>query len=263
MGEAMKEINEKIYEVARLIVHANRVAVFTGAGVSTESGIPDFRSPGGIWSRFDPEDFTIERFLRSKEVRKKHWQLLLEGGFFDQVEPNPAHLAVANLESLGKLSCVITQNIDSLHQRAGNSPELVLELHGNMRWLNCLSCRGRYSLEEVRAGQREATEAPACEQCGGILKPEVVFFGEALPEHTLKKATELAGIADLFIVIGSSLVVYPAAYLPMYAKEGGAKLVIVNRDETPYDSLADVVISGSAGEIMTRILREVIAISRH
>lgn len=255
--------DEKIKEVARLLIKSTNVVVFTGAGVSTESGIPDFRSPGGIWSRFDPDDFTIQRFLTSPESRKKHWQLLLGSGFFDQILPNAAHRAIVEIEKMGKLNCVITQNIDNLHQQAGNNPELVFELHGNMKWLNCLSCHKRYSLDEIRKKYSSYDEVPSCERCRGILKPEVVFFGEALPEETLYEATKRSKNCDLFIVIGSSLVVYPAAYMPMYAKEGGAKLVIVNRDETPYDNMADIVINGGAGETMSQILAEAIRLSTH
>ena len=250
-------LDRKIKEVAAMIAGAGRVVVFTGAGVSTESGIPDFRSPGGIWTKFDPEDFTIERFLNSAETRKKQWRILLEGGLFAQAEPNQAHVAIAELETLGKLTCVITQNIDNLHQKAGNDPKKVYELHGNMNWLRCLGCHESYRLEDILAKPRLAENAPACERCRGILKPDVVFFGESLPPEILKQATYHACNCDLLIAIGSSLVVYPAAYMPIYAKSAGAKLVIINRDTTPYDGNADVVINSSAGEVMSRILATV------
>ncbi len=254
---------QKLIQVSEMIVRSQKVAVFTGAGVSTESGIPDFRSAGGIWSRFDPEDFTIQRFLASAESRRKQWQLLLGDGFFGEAEPNAAHNAIAALERMEKLSCVITQNIDGLHQLAGNSPELVFELHGNMKNLRCLGCQARYPLSEIRKRYIPGGDPPDCEKCGGILKPEVVFFGEALPERVMEQSMYHAANCDLFIVIGSSLVVYPAAYIPLYAKEGGARLLIINRDETPYDHLADVVINGGAGETMTGIMTEVIRLSRH
>jgi NAD-dependent deacetylase len=250
-------LSERIGIVADMIVQAREMVVFTGAGISTESGIPDFRSPGGIWTKFDPEDFTIDRFLASPETRKKQWRILLEGGLFANAEPNKAHLAIAEFERIGKLSCVITQNVDNLHQRAGNSPEKVYELHGNMRWLRCMSCNMRYPMEEVVARNRSGEDVPVCEQCRGILKPDVIFFGELLPEKTLKQATLHATRCDLFIVIGSSLVVYPAASIPVYAKGSGAKLVIINREPTSCDSTADVLIHHSAGEVMERILEEV------
>jgi NAD-dependent deacetylase len=233
------------------------LVVFTGAGISTESGIPDFRSPGGIWTKFDPEDFTIQKFLTSPETRKKQWRVLLDGGLIVGAEPNRAHHAVAELEEMGKLTCVITQNIDNLHQKAGNSPEKVYELHGNMKWLRCMDCDVRYPLDKIVERYRLQEDIPDCEHCHGILKPDVVFFGELLPEATLKKATFNATRCDLLIVIGSSLVVYPAASIPMYAKESGAKLVIINNTPTPCDSVADVIIHYSAGEVMERILGEV------
>ena len=250
-------LDQKIREVAAMIADAGRVVVFTGAGVSTESGIPDFRSPGGIWTKFDPEDFTIERFLNSPETRKKQWRILMEGGLFARAAPNQAHTAIAELEKLGKLTCVITQNIDNLHQKAGSDPEKVYELHGNMNWLRCLGCHDVYRLEDILAKPRPADDVPACERCRGILKPDVIFFGESLPPETLKQATHHACNCDLLIVVGSSLVVYPAAYMPIYAKSAGAKLVIINRDATPYDGNADVVINHSAGEVMSRILEMV------
>lgn len=247
---------EKIGAVADMICSAGNVVVFTGAGVSTESGIPDFRSPGGLWDRFDPDDFTIHKFLRSAQTRRKQWRILIEGGALSEAQPNRAHLAVAELEKLGKLRCVITQNIDNLHQKAGNTPEKVYELHGNMRWLKCLSCGDRVSVAEMlrKTTRREMDGFPFCEKCQGLMKPDVIFFGEALPEDTLREATWQASHCDLLLVIGSSLVVYPAAYMPMYAKDAGARLVIINISETPYDTEADVLLRGSAGEIMTRIL---------
>ena len=251
------DLDGKIGDVAAMIAAARKIVVFTGAGVSTESGISDFRSPGGIWSRFDPEDFTIERFLYSPETRKKQWRILLEGGLFVDAQPNRAHLAIAELERMGKLDCVITQNVDNLHQKAGSDPKKVYELHGNMNRLRCLDCHEVYRLEVILARPRPDDDAPVCERCRGILKPDVIFFGETLPPATLQQATHHACNCDLLIVIGSSLVVYPAAYMPIYAKGVGAKLVIINRDATPYDGNADVVIHRSAGEVMAEILEAV------
>ena len=254
MGDGMGE--GKTGRVAHLIDQAVSVVVFTGAGVSTESGIPDFRSPGGFWTRFDPEDFTIDRFLASPETRRKQWRFLMAGELFRDTGPNAGHLAIAELERLGKLDCVITQNIDNLHQRAGNAPDRVFELHGNMRWIRCLDCGERFRLEELLAKHAAADEPPSCAVCGGILKPDVVFFGEALPEPTLQEAIRHASQCDLLIVVGSSLVVYPAAYMPLYAKQSGARLVIVNLTPTPADRIADVVIHAAAGETMARILSD-------
>ena len=253
MGVEKDDGSGAIAKVAGMIREAGRVVVFTGAGVSTESGIPDFRSPGGIWTRFDPEDFTIDRFLSSPETRRKQWRILLEGGLFANARPNAAHYAVVELERMGKLLCVITQNVDNLHQKAGNDPARVFELHGNMNRIKCLDCGAIYKLETVLEAAAPL-DVPDCGQCGGMLKPDVVFFGESLPFQALSMANEHAAHCDLLIAIGSSLVVYPAAYIPLYAKRSGARLVILNRDETPCDADADVVIRAEAGETMSRIL---------
>jgi len=251
------ELDFKISKVADLIVTSYKIVVFTGAGVSTESGIPDFRSPGGIWSKFDPEDSTIQKFISDPESRRKQWKFLVDGGFFADAEPNQAHLAVAELEKLSKLDGVITQNIDNLHQVAGNSPEKVFELHGNMNWARCLNCNERFPMEHIKERLQKGEEIPECENCNGMLKPDVVLFGEALPQDVMADATNHARDCDLFIVIGSSLVVYPAAYMPVYATEAGAKLVIINRTATPYDYIATEVIYEKAGRIMQKILDNV------
>lgn len=248
--------DEEVGHVAEMVAKAEHVVVFTGAGVSTESGIPDFRSLGGLWTKFDPEDFTIDRYLASPETRWKQWRFLLTGGLFQEARPNAAHQAIAELEKLGRLDCVITQNIDNLHQRAGNDPAKVFELHGNMQWIRCLGCGERHPLEEILRRNRGSEDVPVCGSCAGILKPDVIFFGEALPEETLQEATRRASRCDLLIVIGSSLVVYPAAYMPLYAKQAGARLVIVNLGSTQADKMADVVIHASAGQVMGRILTE-------
>jgi NAD-dependent deacetylase len=254
----MASLDEKIGMVANMIAAAGKVVIFTGAGVSTESGIPDFRSPGGVWTKFDPDDFTIDKYLGSAETRRKQWRILSEGGLLkSRPEPNKAHIAIAELEAMGKCACVITQNVDNLHQAAGNDPEKVYELHGNMQWITCVRCHARYPVEEFVARHGLESEVPGCEQCQGILKPDVVFFGEALPAGTLDAATHHAATCDLFIVIGSSLVVYPAAYMPLYAKEAGAKLVIITKSGTPFDTSADVVINESAGHVMERVVDEV------
>jgi NAD-dependent deacetylase len=250
-------LKEQISDFADRIVRATRIVVFTGAGISTESGIPDFRGPAGIWTKFDPDDFTIEKFLRDPETRKKQWHLLFEGGLMNESEPNKAHFAVAALEKMEKLSCVITQNVDELHQKAGNTPDKVYELHGNMKRLRCMTCNRNYAMDDMLKKYLDGNDIPECEECHGILKPDVVFFGEALPEMTFQSAIRHSERCDLFIVIGSSLVVYPAASLPMYAKEAGAQLAIINYTETPYDSYADVLIQHSSGEVMQEVIKEV------
>lgn len=246
-----------IDRVADLIVKAKRVVVFTGAGISTESGIPDFRSPGGIWERFDPEDFTYQRLMGSPEARRKWWQIFQERELPTDAEPNPAHLAIAELDKLGKLDCVITQNIDNLHQKAGVPDDKVFELHGNMRWIVCLNCGKRYPLEQIKVRLDKGEEIPDCESCRGILKPDIVLFGETLPEKVFEEATQRSYSADLFMVIGSTLIVYPAAYMPIYAVDSGAKLVIINLSPTPMDRQAAVLIKAKAGETMSKVIERV------
>ncbi|MFH1003251.1 MAG: Sir2 family NAD-dependent protein deacetylase [Chloroflexota bacterium] len=249
-----KELDKLAEQVADLVVKASRVVVFTGAGHSTESGIPDFRSPGGIWSRYDPEDFTIQKFIGDPAARRLHWQMFREGALTGGAQPNPGHYAIAELDRLGKLDGVITQNVDNLLQQAGVPDDKVFELHGNMRWASCLSCGQRYPFAQVKARLAESTDAPTCPSCGSILKPDIVFFGEALPGEVLREATSRSSRADLFVVIGSSLVVYPAAYMPSYAVNAGARLVIINLSPTPMDSQATVLIRAKAGEAMPRIV---------
>ncbi|MFO7712487.1 MAG: NAD-dependent deacylase, partial [Dehalococcoidia bacterium] len=247
-------MTEEMERLAQLIVRSRKIIAFTGAGVSTESGIPDFRSPGGIWSKYDPEDFTIQRFVSSPESRRAFWKMSAQGALLAEAAPNPAHCAIADLHSMGKLDCVITQNIDNLHQKSGVPEDRVLELHGNMRRVICLSCRKRFPLPEMLPAVRDGTEIPECRDCKGILKPDAVLFGEQLPIVTLREATRRAQKCDLFIVIGSTLTVYPAAYMPTYAIGAGAALAIVNLTQTPLDHEAQVVIRGKAGEIMPGVM---------
>jgi NAD-dependent deacetylase len=249
-------MEELIRKLTDLILRSRKVIVFTGAGVSTESGIPDFRSPGGVWQKYNPEDFYYQKFISSEESREKYWCMSRE--FYEPLknaQPNAAHHAVAELEKMGRLDCVITQNIDNLHQRAGSSPQKVIELHGTAVSVSCLSCRKKYPREEVQAWLLRGVKVPRCDACGGILKPDTVSFGQSMPVKETEEAFHRARNCDLFIVIGSSLVVQPAASIPLEAKESGAKLVIINREPTYHDSYADLVIHGSAGEVMSQVLR--------
>jgi NAD-dependent deacetylase len=248
-------VTNEIERLAQLIIESRKVVVFTGAGISTESGIPDFRSPGGIWSRYDPEDFSIEKFLSGPAARKAIWKMSVESGLLAEAEPNRAHYAIAELYRLGKLDCVITQNIDNLHQKAGVPEHMVLELHGNMQWTVCLSCHKRFPMREVLERVKAGAEVPDCPECHGVLKPDAVFFGEALPQDTLQEAIRRSRDCDLFIIVGSTLLVYPAAYVPMYAKEAGVRLAIVNLGSTPLDDYAAVVIGGGAGDTMSSVMQ--------
>jgi NAD-dependent deacetylase len=252
------ELNSLAQELADLIINSERIVVFTGTGISTESGIPDFRGPGGVWERFDPDDFAYQKFLTDPEARRKHWQMLHGSGLTTEAEPNQTHYAIAELDRLGKLDCVITQNMDNLHQKAGLPNGRVLELHGNMQWAVCLSCGKRYPFEQVKTRLDVSETVPDCEACHGLLKPGVVFFGESLPDGVLEEAARRSQNCDLLLVIGSTLVVYPAAYIPVYAVESGASLVIINLSPTPMDKQATVVIRASAGETMSRMLKQMI-----
>jgi NAD-dependent deacetylase len=252
------KMEEQLKQIAQWIISSKRVIVFSGAGLSTESGIPDFRSPGGVWDRYDPEDFYFQNFLASETSREKYWQMATE--FYEPIKmarPNQAHLAIAELEKLGKLDCVITQNIDSLHFKAGNSEERVIQLHGTAIYVSCLSCKKRYDRDEIQQRIKKGQKAPRCDDCGGLLKPATISFGQSMPEKETQEAYHRSSLCDLFIVVGSSLVVQPAASMPLVAKRNGARLVIINRDPTPYDDMADVVIHGQAGSAMASILEHV------
>jgi len=249
-------MERKIARVADLICASRRLVVFTGAGVSTESGIPDFRSPGGIWDRFDPNEFTYQNFVGSPEGRMRYWQLGRQVyTVVRNAQPNPAHYAIADLHRVGKLDSCITQNIDNLHQRAGLPPEKVIELHGNATQARCLTCARPYARDQIQEWLEAGVEAPACDPpCGGIIKPNTIMFGEAMPVRETREAEARARAADCFIVVGSSLVVHPAAMMPLYAKQSGAALVIVNLSDTPHDAYADLVIRGKAGPVMDAIV---------
>jgi NAD-dependent deacetylase len=243
-------LEDAIESLANLIVASQRIVVFTGAGVSTESGIADFRGPDGLWTKVDPEDFTYQRFVGDPETRTRIWHMHETTGFrFDDVEPNVAHHSIAKL---GKLDCIITQNVDGLHQKAGNTEERVLELHGNMQWVKCIRCGVRHPFSEVRSWIESGVEVPECATCGGILKPDAVFFGEAMPQRVTAEAQRRSLACDLCIVIGSTLGVYPAALMPEYAHSSGAKLVIINEGRTELDHLAHIRIEARAIRIEAR-----------
>lgn len=253
----MKTLEHQIEEVARLVAESKRIIVFTGAGVSTESGIPDFRGPEGLWSKYDPEDFTIERFLSDRDVRKKHWQLLTGNEFIvADAKPNPAHYAITALQEMGKLYGIVTQNVDGLHQKAGVLENLVFQLHGDLSHAKCLGCSCRYPIEEVKGWLAGGVDEPECPSCRGMLKPDAVFFGEQLPFEVLMESEQRSRNCDLCIVLGSTLVVYPAATMPLHAIRTGAKLVIINMGPTAMDELATVRIEGKAGEIMPVIVKK-------
>ena len=239
----------QIAELAELIANARRAVVFTGAGISTESGIPDFRSPGGIWTRMAPLDFGD--FLASEEARRETWRrrFAMEE-IFRGAAPNRGHRAVAELVRRGQAAAVVTQNIDGLHQASGIPAERVIELHGNTTFAHCLDCARRYELDALRAAFERDEAAPLCDACGGFVKTATVSFGQAMPPEAMRRAEIETRAADLCIVLGSSLVVYPAAGFPELAKHNGAGLVIVNREPTGLDRIADLILYQSIGDAM-------------
>ena len=236
-----------------MIRQARRVLVFTGAGISTESGIPDFRGPNGVWKTVDPKLFTIQRYVSDAETRRLSWRMRLENPALNAV-PNAGHVAIVDLERMGKVSCIVTQNIDGLHQKAGSDPNLIVEIHGNVHEVVCLSCDARgpmsETLERVRAGEDD----PRCRRCGGILKSATISFGQNLVKDDLDRAYLEASLADVVLAAGSSLSVVPAAYIPLTAAENGAGFIIVNMEATDYDTAADVVIHGKTGEVLPQLV---------
>jgi len=238
--------------LAALIGAARHAVAFTGPGISTESGIPDFRSPGGLWTRAAPIQF--QDFLASAEMRREAWRrkAMLDRDF-RAARPNRGHLALAALLAVGRLSAIITQNVDGLHQASGVPAEQVIELHGNATYAACLDCCQRHELEPIMAAFARDETLPLCERCGGIVKTATISFGQAMPVAALARAEAEARACDLFLVLGSSLVVQPAASLPVRAVERGARLVIVNREPTPLDELAELVVREDIGPFMAAV----------
>src|SRR5829696_1434233 len=234
-----------------MIQEARIVAGFTGAGISTESGIPDFRSPDSPWMRNKPIPF--ELFLRDPKARREAWRRKFTmDDLYRGARPNAGHIALASLAASGRMPAVITQNIDGLHQESGLAEHQVIELHGNGTYAKCLSCGRRHELDWVRYHFERNGDPPECMACGGILKSATISFGQAMPEEPMRRAQRLTAGCDLFLVAGSSLVVYPAAAFPAFAKENRARLVIVNREPTPLDEAADLVIHAEIGTVFSK-----------
>ncbi len=241
----------KVDELRRMIADAGSIVAFTGAGISTESGIPDYRSPGGIWTKYRPIEFGD--FLASAEARREAWRRKFASDeTMRKATPNAGHRALARIVEQGKMIAVVTQNIDGLHQQSGVPDDKVIELHGNATYAACLECRRRYELDWVREIFAVDERLPLCTACGGIIKTATISFGQAMPEAEMERARTVTLAADLFIVLGSSLVVYPAAGFPGIAKRNGSRLVIVNRESTDQDDMADLVINAEIGSTMSR-----------
>jgi NAD-dependent deacetylase len=239
-------------QLAGLLKRSRRVVVFTGAGMSTESGIPDFRGPGGVWSRMKPIYF--QNFLASEERRREAWTRAFSGAAgWTGAQPNAGHFAVASLVSSGKVGVVITQNVDDLHQQSGIPEERVIELHGNAGYAKCLACGLRHELVDLKGPFLESGVIPACRSCGGIVKTATISFGQPMPAEPVARAEAATLACDLFLVLGSSLVVFPAAGFPLMAKRNGAALAIVNREPTDQDVYADLVLRDEIGPVLQTI----------
>jgi NAD-dependent deacetylase len=248
-------MDDKIVLIADKIKENGKNVVFTGAGISTESGIPDYRSQGGIWDKFRPVYF--DEFMSDREAREEYWrrwQELYQG--IRQARPNAGHTAIARLDKMGLLAALITQNVDGLHQEAGLADEKIIELHGNTRRIRCMTCRSITSTAETQKRLQSGDAAPEC-ACGGYLKPDTISFGQAMPVDAVEKASTLSHTSDFFMVVGSTLLVQPAAHMPVYAKQNNAFLAVVNLSETPCDDMCDVLIRDEAGNVLQRIVEEV------
>ncbi len=247
----VKKMDQLIKKAAEDIVNARMVTALTGAGISVESKIPPFRGKGGVWEKIDPMEYAHIDALLANPV--KVWEVLIKDmkDVIDAAEPNPGHLGLAKLEEFGKLKTVITQNVDGLHQRAGNTD--VIEFHGSFAWQYCMDCNNRLKTRDM-----VLTEIPPRCNCGGIYRPDVVFFGEMIPQQHLFRSRQAASDCDVMLVVGTSAVVQPAAYMPVIAKQSGAKVIEINPEKTPLTAtISDYILQGKAGEILDRILDEI------
>ncbi len=247
-------MEDSVRRLADLVAQARRMVFFTGAGISTESGIPDFRSPGtGLWNQMKPIPF--QDFIADDAVRQESWRRRFTGErALEKAKPNRGHLSIARLVKEGGCQSVITQNVDNLHQDSGVPEEQVIELHGNASYAKCLGCRRRYEIAELERQFRQLGWVEPCANCGGVIKAATISFGQAMPEREMQRAQAAVAGCDLMVVAGSSLVVYPAAAFPEAAKSLGAQLAIVNREPTPLDSIADVVVHGEIGPTLSFVV---------
>lgn len=251
---------EGVAAAADVLRRAERILAYTGAGCSTESGIPDFRGPDGLWTKVDPDDFTIHRYRASRDLRVRSWRMHQEGALWgarSDIAPNQAHLALADLWRRGRLSGIVTQNVDGLHQVAGVPTHGVAELHGNVRQAHCLGCDSRRPTEEVLLRVDAGEDDPDCPHCGGMMKTTTVMFGELLPSEEFEKARLMAAGADAVLVVGSTMAVYPAVDIPLSAVAAGAPMVIVNLGPTDHDRLAVVKVEAPAGASVRAIAESI------
>jgi len=251
-----KEVEELIEKAVKLVLDAQKIVVFTGTGVSTESSTPNTTSSSEL-STTTSNEFAFPTFIGNPTVRRRSWQTWNMFRMIEMVKPNPAHYAIAELDKMGKLDCVITQNVDGLHQKTGVPEEKVIELHGSLRWLKCVNCNRRYPMIEVAKGLGKGEDESICSECGGMLKSATVSFGEPPPAKETGEAEQHSRNCDLFMLLGSSLMIYPAANMPIYAIESGAKLVIINVGTASLDQQATVLINRTVGEVLPKIIEGV------
>ena len=257
MNDYQKELIEK---TADWMSKSRSTVCLTGAGISTESGIPDFRSKGGIWDRFDPKDFEIRRWLASEDIQKRYWEVAQDGyELLNNATPSDGHYALTKLSRYDRLTLLVTQNTDGLHQKAGHDPDKIVELHGTSHLCVCVGCGNKLPRSEVHERVQGGEVIPKCKECGNLLKPDAVFFGERLSPEKLSRAIEASRQADVFLVAGSSLTVRPAGGLPGRARKAGARLIIVNEGPTRFDAEADIRIHGKTGEVLPALVNAILS----
>ncbi len=253
----MKAQADSIHKAVNALSSAERILVFTGAGMSTESGIPDFRGADGLWTKMDPDDFNIERFVSNRELRVRGWRMHADGelwGARSTVQPNRGHRAIVDLKREGRLAGVVTQNVDGLHHKSGLEDEFVAELHGNVRNSHCLTCQETWATEEVLEWVDAGAEDPDCPVCGGIVKTDTVMFGQMLPQEEIRKAAIFLAVADAVLVLGSTVSVWPAADFVMRGAQQAKPIVIINKGRTEADHLAAVKIESAIGEVLPTLV---------
>ncbi len=254
-------MQQNLAEAALVLGRAEQIMVFSGAGLSTESGIPDFRGPDGLWTKVDPEDFTIDRYRESHELRERGWKMHVEGelwGARSTVEPNAGHRAIARLRHAGRLAGVVTQNVDGLHHKSGLEEDFVAELHGNVRGSHCMSCDERWPTEEVLRWVDAGDRDPHCPSCGGLVKSDTIMFGEMLPDQEIRKAGIFLAISDAVLVVGSTVSVWPAADVVQRAAQQGRPIVIVNRGATDADHIARVKVDAPIGDVLPDLVGRIL-----
>lgn len=252
----------EIDRAAEVLRPAEQVMVFTGAGLSTESGIPDFRGPDGLWTKVDPEDFTIDRYVSSRELRVKGWKMHVDGelwGARSTVQPNRGHMAIVRLHEAGRLAGVVTQNVDGLHYRSGLADDMVAELHGNVRHSHCMTCHAHWPTETVLGWVEAGEDDPSCPECGGLVKTNTVMFGEMLPEQEVRQASIFLAMSDAVLVLGSTVSVWPAADFVMRAATQSKPIVVINRGETEVDHLAAAKLEAGIGETLPELVDRILS----